>query len=149
MYEEYGSGFYAKDNSVHHNFQRCIVIHNSHGLLVQDNVAYSTIGHCYFLEDGGERGNTFDHNLGIMAYVGALIPSDEKPSVFWITNPNNTFTNNAAVSATFGYWYSLPTHPVGASEAAYANSDTVWPDRTPLGVFKNNVAHSRTYFDFC
>lgn len=87
--------------------------------------------------------NVLDHNLGVLARVGSLIPSDEKPTNFWITNPNNTFTNNAAVSATFGYWFSLPDHPVGGSKAAYATSTTVWPSRTPLALFKDNVAHSR------
>ena len=142
MYEVYGLGFYARKLSIHHNYQRCIAVHNSHGLMIYDNVAFDTIGHCYFLEDGGERGNTFDHNLGILARVGSLIPSDAKPTNFWITNPNNTFTNNVAASATFGFWFSLPTHPTGASVGDYNTSDTVWPSKTPLALFKNNVAHS-------
>ena len=145
MHEVYDLGFYAKDNSIHHNFQRCIAVHNSHGLSIEDNVAFDTIGHCYFLEDGGERGNSWIHNLGILSRVGALIPSDSKPTNFWITNPNNTFIGNAAVSATFGFWYSLPDHPVEQSQAEYANSDTVWPSKTPLAVFKDNVAHSRKF----
>ena len=80
-----GSGFYARDNSIHHNFQRCLVIHNSHGLDIENNVAFDTIGHCYFLEDGAERANSFINNLAILSRVGSLIPSDSEPANFWIT----------------------------------------------------------------
>ena len=31
-----------------------------------NNVAYNTYGHCYFMEDGGEKNNTFHHNLGLL-----------------------------------------------------------------------------------
>jgi hypothetical protein len=56
--------------------------------------------------------NTFDHNLGIKVNPIAdidedpqqIIPSDSSASVFWITNPNNTFVNNTAVGGRWGYW---------------------------------------------
>ena len=44
MRDQVGKGIYAKDNSFHHNFQRCVAIHDSNGILVQNNVAYNTIG---------------------------------------------------------------------------------------------------------
>lgn len=113
-----GKGFYARDNSIHNSYQRCVVIHGnstklihclpsiaSDGILIKDNVAYNNGGQCYFLEDGAETYNTFDHNLGINALPIAdedplqIIPTDSSPSTFWITNPNNTFTNNAAVNS--------------------------------------------------
>ena len=104
IHDAVGEGMYAKDNSIHDVFQRCVVIHGTDGVLVKDNVAFNTNGHCYFLEDGCEMYNTFDHNLGINAHgVGdwedprQIIPTDSSPSMFWITNPMNTWTNNAAV----------------------------------------------------
>ena len=36
-------------------FYRCVTVHGTHGVNVINNVAYNTFGHCYFLEDGGER----------------------------------------------------------------------------------------------
>jgi hypothetical protein len=83
----------------------------SDGLEIKDNVAYNTNGHCYFLEDGNEQSNVFDHNLGVNPRgVGNLIedsqqiiPTDSSPSVFWITNPNNSFVSNAAVCVTSNY----------------------------------------------
>ena len=51
--------------SIHDNFQRCLVVHDTNGVLLENNVAYSTIGHCYFLEDGSEMFNTWNKNLGV------------------------------------------------------------------------------------
>jgi cell migration-inducing and hyaluronan-binding protein len=52
-------------NSFHHNFQRCFTLHNSNNALLKDNVAFETIGHCYFFEDAAEELNVLDHNLAI------------------------------------------------------------------------------------
>lgn len=43
---------YFKDSSVHHCYQRCVVVHNTHGVLIQSNVAYevpfsSYFSHCF------------------------------------------------------------------------------------------------------
>ena len=142
MKNKVNDGFYAKHNSFHHNYQRCIAIHDTNGITVQWNVAYNTTGHCYFLEDGAEMYNLFEDNLGITALKGNLIPSDEEPTLYWITNPVNTFRRNVAVGGTFGFWYSLPLHPIGASAPDYVNSNTVWPRWMPLLELSNNVAHS-------
>ena len=56
---------YARNNAIHHVFQRCITVHGTHGVTVENNVAYNTFGHCYFLEDGGEKNNTLYRNLGL------------------------------------------------------------------------------------
>ena len=48
-----------------HILSRCVTVHGSHNVDVSDNVAYDHYGHCFFLEDGGEMGNKFDHNLGL------------------------------------------------------------------------------------
>ena len=107
-----GKGYFARDNSIHDVFQRCVVIHGTDGIEVSGNVAFNTYGHCYFLEDGAEQSNVFDRNLGINARGVAnvpedplqLIPTDSAPSVFWVTNPNNTWTNNVAVKGG-NYFY--------------------------------------------
>ncbi len=102
---------------------------------------------CISREDGCEQSNIFDHNLGINAKgVGnedpnQIIPTDSSPSVFWITNPNNTFTNNAAIGGRFGYWFLMPDKPIGASAGDYALDTYVRPRCQVLGVFDDNVAH--------
>ena len=44
--------------------QRCYVVHLTDNLTLEENVAYDSFGHCFFIEDGAETGNTFRENLG-------------------------------------------------------------------------------------
>jgi len=39
-------------------------------------VAYKTLGHCFFLEDGNERDNVLADNLGLVTRPGSLLPSE-------------------------------------------------------------------------
>ena len=43
---------YVRKNSIHHTYNRAVAIHGVHYLRVQDNVAFETMGHTYFIEDG-------------------------------------------------------------------------------------------------
>lgn len=51
--------------SIHHCFNRGIVVHNTFDLHLTDNVVYDTFGHAYMLEDGSEVGNILQGNLGM------------------------------------------------------------------------------------
>lgn len=99
-----GRGFYVNESSFHHGYQRCLTVHGTSGIAVKNNVGFNVtgtfiqllimiwcliilIGHCYFLEEGSETWNTFDHNLGAWVNPGSMVPTDNKPSIFWITNP--------------------------------------------------------------
>ena len=138
-------GQYIKHSSIHESFNRCITIHGTSEVEVVGNVAYNTLGHCYFLEDGAETKNLIEGNLGILTRrpderggERALIPTDRTPATFWITHPDNIVRNNvAAGSHHTGFWYALPEHPTGPSF-----TPNIWPRRTPLGEFSGNVAHS-------
>lgn len=77
--------------------------------------------------------------------TGARLGSDQVGdngdlSVFWITNPNNTFENNAA-AATEGWGWFVHTRlsPRGLSKARWPG---VRPSETPLRRFAGNSAHS-------
>ncbi|XP_053275095.1 cell migration-inducing and hyaluronan-binding protein [Pleuronectes platessa] len=155
----------VRDLSIHHSFSRCLTIHGSNGLLVKDVVGYDTLGHCFFMEDGPEERNTFDHCLGLMVRAGTLLPSDRDSkmcrditdgaypgyvanprqdcsatSTFWITNPNNNLINCAAAgSEETGFWYIFHHVPTGPSEGLYSPGHT---EHTPMGQFINNRAHS-------
>lgn len=59
------AGSVVKKNVVQNSKQRCYVIHGTDNVLVEDNVAYNNLGHCYMLEDGVEMGNTFARNIAI------------------------------------------------------------------------------------
>ncbi len=144
-----GAGSFVRNASLHHLFNRCITVHGTNAVLLDGNAAYDTFGHCYFLEDGVERGNLMTGNLGLMARRPApgvaLLGSDfhhPGPGIFWITNPANDFVGNVAASSEgTGFWYGLPEHPTGPSFAIF-DGPNVWPRRTPLGRFEGNLAHS-------
>src|SRR5690242_19802770 len=58
-------GQYIKNASIHDTYNRCVTVHGTNFLRVENNVTYNTVGHCFFLEDGIEHGNEFIKNLAI------------------------------------------------------------------------------------
>jgi len=136
------SDSYFKNNSIWHSYNRWLTLHGIQNMRVYKNVAYDTLGHGYYLEDGNEVGNRLIKNLGVLARGGVdgnlTTPSDQDASVFWITNPDNHIEGNVAAGGDHsGFWYSLPEHPLGPSF-----DPNIWPRQTPLDVFHNNTAHS-------
>src|ERR1700743_872740 len=106
-----GQGQYIENSAIHDTYSRCVTVHGTNNLRIQNNVTFNTVGHCYFMEDAVETGNQFIHNLARMtkchpdgkacdptdAHHGGsagqkakdvLIPSDNTVSSFWITNPD-------------------------------------------------------------
>ena len=53
---------YLTDNSVHDSFFRCFTIHGTHNLTLSRNTGYNIDGHCFYIEDGVEEGNTISYN---------------------------------------------------------------------------------------
>jgi len=161
-----GEGQYIRNAAIHDTFSRCVTVHGTNNLQVENNVTFNTVGHCFFLEDGIETGNRFVRNLGIQtkchptlpcqptnltlphqntagqAAKHILIPSDNTVSTFWITNPDNIYRDNvAAGSDQIGFWMAFPTHPTGQFEGTEISKNT-WPGRTTLREFNGNTAHS-------
>jgi cell migration-inducing and hyaluronan-binding protein len=158
-----GQGQYVRNSSIHDTYSRCVTVHGTNNLRIENNVTFNTVGHCYFLEDAVETGNQFVRNLGIQTKChptlpceptnltlahqsttgqtskNILIPSDNSVSTFWITNPDNLYRDNvAAGSDQIGFWLALPTNPTGAHES----NKKVWPGRTRMRQFSGNTAHS-------
>jgi len=168
-----GQGQYIENSSIHDTYSRCVTVHGTNNVRVENNVTFNTVGHCFFLEDAVETGNQFVHNLGILTKChpdgkpcvptnlgpagsaatsrpgvsgqsakDVLIPSDNTASMFWITNPDNSYRDNvAAGSEEIGFWFALPEHPTGAFLDNPA-SKNIWPRRTAVREFKDNTAHS-------
>jgi cell migration-inducing and hyaluronan-binding protein len=159
---------YIENSAIHDTYSRCVTVHGTNNVRVENNVAYNNVGHCYFLEDGVEHGNQYVNNLGILtkchttrpcnstnAVVGTyggggqgqnatdqLIPSDNTAATFWITNPDNTYRGNvSAGSEATGFWLAFPEHPTGKFEGTEIAAKT-WPRRTQFREFSGNVAHS-------
>lgn len=146
-------GQFIKNSSVHHSYQRCIVVHRTNRTTVQNNVCYDFKGHGYFFEDGVEIQNVMTGNLAIMAKAPSpskiLLDSDniattEKqgrfPAVssFWISNPDNTITFNVASgSVGTGFWMAFEEEIKNSSGTIIAK-----PSSTATRVFSYNTAHS-------
>ena len=142
---------YVRSNSIHHTLQRCVTCHGSFGCQIENNVAFESLGHCYFMEDGVENGTVMTHNLGLNTRKALMIPSDSDPATFWITHPDSYITENTAGgSEGKGFWFlqaSLPTGEAGALQASGAEHffDEGELFFTKIGDISGNTAHSSQF----
>lgn len=155
-----GAGQYFKNSSIHLSYNRAITIHGTESTRVENNFFYDHIGHGVFLEDGSERFNVIKKNVTLLTKRPApgeqLTPSDNQvdevqnrtPASYWITNPQNTFEDNVAAGTQgTGYWFALPSRPMGLS-ATDPRFSSMRPNALPMISFKGNSAHSTmTGFD--
>lgn len=99
---------------------RWIVLHGTSEAEISNNVGFMTFGSGYFVEDGPEYLNIFDHNIG--AYAVPAVQSDYlntspiypnvatdfgQMGVFWFKNNANVVARNVACcspGATIGFW---------------------------------------------
>ena len=129
------SGSLLAKNSIRKSKNRCINIHSTNNISIEENVAFDTLGHCFTLQSGDETGNSFFKNLGAVTKV-ASAPSGEKDyesSTFYITNPGNSFTGNcAAGSQKNGFWFDVDESKSGLDFA----------------VFEDNISHSNSAIGF-
>jgi cell migration-inducing and hyaluronan-binding protein len=165
-------GQYIRNASIHDTYNRCVTVHGTHNLQVQNNVTYNTVGHCFFLEDGIEHGNQFVHNLAIQTKChtskpcdptnlapfmveggknfktagqnskDVLIPSDNTVSSFWITNPDNTYRDNVAAGSDATGFWLAFPEHPTGAFEGSDQSKATWPRRMALREFKGNVSHS-------
>jgi cell migration-inducing and hyaluronan-binding protein len=61
-----GQGQYIENSSIHDTYSRCVTVHGTNDVRVENNVTYNTVGHCFFMEDAVEHGNRFIRNLAIL-----------------------------------------------------------------------------------
>ena len=71
-----GQGQYIGNSSIHDTYSRCVTVHGTNNLRVENNVTFNTVGHCFFLEDAVETGNQFVHNLGIQTKCHPTLPCE-------------------------------------------------------------------------
>jgi len=75
----------------------------------------------------------------------ALLNTDQTPAAFWITNPDNTFINNVASGARYGFWYKDESAVTGVM-AADGLGTGVCPRHARVRKFENNIAHSNSHY---
>lgn len=87
-------------NSVHHSFNKCVTIHSTQNVTIQNMVCARIVGHIFYQEFGDESGISFLNNLGLGAmshYFGiADGTSADRKAQFW----GGDYLANAA---GFGY----------------------------------------------
>jgi len=165
-------GQYIKNSAIHDTYSRCVTVHGTNYLDVENNVTYNNIGHCFFLEDAVEHGNQFVHNLGILTKChpdapcvptnlgpfgsgggqnfdtngqnakDILIPSDNTASTFWITNPDNIYRDNVAAGSDATGFWFALPEHPTGKFEGTEISARTWPRRTRVREFKGNTAHS-------
>ena len=165
-------GQYIKNSAIHDTYSRCVTVHGTNFLDIENNVTYNSIGHCFFLEDAVEHGNQFVHNLGIQTKChpdapcvatnlapfkseggknfdaagqnakDILLPSDNTASTFWITNPDNIYRDNVAAGSDSTGFWFALPEHPTGKFEGTEISKTTWPRRTQVREFKGNTAHS-------
>src|ERR1700733_9472887 len=165
-------GQYIKNSAIHDTYSRCVTVHGTNYLDIENNVTYNNIGHCFFLEDAVEHDNQFVHNLAILTKchpdapcVGTnlgpfgseggknfntdgqtakdiLIPSDNTASTFWITNPDNIYRDNVAAGSDATGFWFALPEHPTGKFEGTDVSAKTWPRRTRVREFKGNTAHS-------
>jgi hypothetical protein len=103
-------GSYVLGASIWDSGNRWLTIHGTNYLVVRDCVGYGSVGHGFFMEDGTEVYNVFDHNLAVQARRGKPLPKQALPfdanegAGFWWANSLNTFTRNVTCeNGLYGY----------------------------------------------
>jgi cell migration-inducing and hyaluronan-binding protein len=165
-------GQYIKNSAIHDTYSRCVTVHGTNYLDVENNVTYNNIGHCFFLEDAVEHDNKFVHNLAILTKChpdapcvptnlapfgqspasnfdsagqnakDILIPSDNTAATFWITNPDNIYRDNVAAGSDSTGFWFALPEHPTGKFEGTEISKTTWPRRTRVREFKGNTSHS-------
>src|SRR3569833_2900071 len=144
-----GEGQYLQDSSIHDTYSRCVTVHGSDNVRVENNVPYNSVGHCFFLEDAVEHGNQFIHNLAILTKCHPdgkpCVPTDLGP---FKTNDGKNFnlagqdakdilipSDNTASS----FWITNPDNIYRANVAAGSEATGFWlsTPQHPTGAFLN------------
>ena len=143
----------VRGNSIWNSDNRCITIHGTNEVLLDNNICFDILGHAIFLEDAVERRNTLTNNLVLKVRFPSsqnrLIASDQAgdgngSAGFWITNPDNTIQgNHAADSEGNGFWLSFPMTPLGLNKQV-----PIIPGRMKTRLFTENTAHSNSQINF-
>jgi hypothetical protein len=158
-------GQYIRNASIHDTYNRCVTVHGTNFLRVENNVTYNTVGHCFFLEDGIEHGNEFVHNLAIQIKCHtskACVPTNLAPNGE-IDSANRQAIRTASMSGkdtllpsdntVAAYWITNPDNTFIDNVAAGSDANGFWlslPEH-PIGKFlgtdiAQNIWPRRTKF---
>jgi cell migration-inducing and hyaluronan-binding protein len=152
-----GKGQYIKNASIHDTYNRCVTVHGTNFVRVENNVTYNAVGHCFFLEDGIEHGNQFVHNLAIQIKCHpskACVPNNLAPNgevgdrqanrQVSMSGKETLLPSDNTVSA---YWITNPDNTFVDNVAAGSDENGFWfslPEH-PNGAFLDTDIAKNTW----
>jgi len=140
-------------NSIHHSYNKCVTVHETSNVTIQNNVCARIVGHIFYEETGNEENITFQNNLGLGAMSNSFdIAATTGPKgqsradlirKYWWTGDNLTNdTGSASYNAYDGF--NIPntdkqTNPVhGSCQVKLADGSLGSPVRGPVPPCQNN-----------
>src|SRR5437868_2662745 len=153
-------GQYIRNAAIHDTYNRCVTVHGTNFLHVENNVTYNTVGHCFFLEDGAEHGNEFIHNLAIQTKCHTSKPC--VPTRLAAAGESANFDDRQAIRANgqqskdvllpsdntvASYWITNPDNIFRDNVAAGSDSNGFWmslPEH-PQGKFEGTEIAAKTW----
>ena len=152
-----GKGQYIRNAAIHDTYNRCVTVHGTNHLQVENNVTYNNVGHCFFLEDGIEHGNQFVRNLAMQTKCHtskACDPTDLAPfgSTPDLLNFKTTGQDAKDIlipsdNTASSYWITNPDNTFVGNVAAGSDATGFWfafPDH-PTGAFDGTDASKNTW----
>jgi cell migration-inducing and hyaluronan-binding protein len=152
-----GKGQYIENSSIHDTYSRCVTVHGTNNVRVENNVTYNTVGHCFFLEDAVETGNQFVHNLGMMTRCHPdgkpCVPTNLGPFKVAGGKNFNTDGQNAkdilipSDNTASTFWVTNPDNIYRDNVAAGSESTGFWfafPEH-PTGAFEGTDVSKATW----
>ena len=154
-----GQGQYIRNAAIHDSFNRCVTVHGTNNLVIENNVTYNTVGHCFFMEDGIETGNAFVRNLAIqtkchptlecvpsnLAANGEYDSDSPRPSRQISQSASDTLLPSDNTVAS--YWITNPANSYIDNVAAGSDQNGFWlslPEH-PNGAFLGSEESLNTW----
>src|SRR5688500_5245017 len=152
-------GQYIRNAAIHDTYNRCVTVHGTNFLRIENNVTYNTVGHCFFLEDGIEHGNEYIRNLAIQTKChtsNPCVPTNLAASGESIgANPQATRANGQASKEVLlpsdntvaSFWITNPDNVYRDNVAAGSDANGFWvslPEH-PNGKFEGTELSAKTW----
>jgi cell migration-inducing and hyaluronan-binding protein len=153
-------GQYIRNAAIHDTYNRCVTVHGTNFLRVENNVTYNTVGHCFFLEDGIEHGNEYIRNLAIQTKCHTSKPC--VPTNLAAAGERADYTNRQAVrengqaskdvllpsdNTAASFWITNPDNTYRDNVAAGSDANGFWmslPEH-PNGKFEGTEISKATW----
>jgi hypothetical protein len=131
-----GEGQYLRNSAIHDTYNRCVTVHGTNDLQIENNVTYNTVGHCFFMEDGIETGNRYVSNLAIQTKCHTSLACDptnlapfgasEDGLNFKTTGQDSPEILIPSDNTAASYWITNPDNTYINNVAAGSDSTGFW-----------------------